>query len=168
MVQEPSNPDPFPANTHLNSQGSIQHMLPLKAQSVTQTHSHHVLSGSHFYGWVNQSPHDSIAPPWASNPRRFGYESYALTVLEMSCIMLLDRMKWVSSEMRNDSSEIWIISDQERQMQGCFQDRNHRATRHHISRSARKWWVCLITIFALIHLIFIVSLHWWFRPNMAD
>jgi len=28
---------------------------------------------------VNQSPDDSIAAPGASNPRPFGYESYALT-----------------------------------------------------------------------------------------
>ena len=38
----------FPPCTYLNSQGSIQCMLPLLAQSVTQTHSHLVTSGSHF------------------------------------------------------------------------------------------------------------------------
>jgi len=43
------------------------------------THSHRVLSGTHFYGWVNQSPHDSIAAHGASNPRPFGYDSYALS-----------------------------------------------------------------------------------------
>jgi len=32
-----------------------------------------------FYGWVNQSPHDSIAAHIVSNPWRFGYQSYALT-----------------------------------------------------------------------------------------
>ena len=31
------------------------------------------------YGWVNQSPHDNIAAPGDSNPRPFGYESYAPT-----------------------------------------------------------------------------------------
>jgi len=52
-------------------------MLPLQAQSITQTYTHHILSGSHFYGWVNQSPHDSDAArepqsrnhdPLAKNP----------------------------------------------------------------------------------------------------
>ena len=37
------------------------------------------LSGTHFYGWVNQSPYDNIAAPGDSNPRPFSYESYALT-----------------------------------------------------------------------------------------
>ena len=32
-----------------------------------------------FYGWVNQSPHNSIAAHGALNLRPFGYESYALT-----------------------------------------------------------------------------------------
>ena len=54
-------------------------MLPLKVQSMTQTHSHRVPSGSNFYGRVNKSPHDGIAAPGTSNPRPFGYESYALT-----------------------------------------------------------------------------------------
>ena len=54
-------------------------MLLLSVQSITQTHSHHVLSGTHFYGLVNQSPHDNIASPGDSNLRPFGYESYALT-----------------------------------------------------------------------------------------
>ena len=40
--------DLFPPSTYLNSKGC---MLPLKAQSVTQTHNHLVLSGTHFpYG----------------------------------------------------------------------------------------------------------------------
>jgi len=56
-------------------------LLPIKAQSITQSqiHSHDVLSDSHFYGWVNQSPHDSIAAPGASNLQIFCNESYALT-----------------------------------------------------------------------------------------
>jgi len=54
--------------------GAYQRMLPLKAHSVNQTHSHHVLSDSHFYGWVN-----SFAYPGASDPQPFGYEYYALT-----------------------------------------------------------------------------------------
>ena len=44
-------------------------------RSVTQTHIHHAVSGSHLYGWVNQSQHDSIAAPGASNTRPFGYQS---------------------------------------------------------------------------------------------
>jgi len=68
-----SDSDLLQSSTNLISQGSIQPMLPLKAQS------NHVLSGSYFYGWVNQSPHDNIAAPGASNPRPFGYESYVLT-----------------------------------------------------------------------------------------
>jgi len=36
------------------------------------------------YGWVNQSPHDSIAAHGAPNPRPFGYESYALTNCAMT------------------------------------------------------------------------------------
>ena len=32
-----------------------------------------------FFGWVNPSPHDGIPAHRASNPRPFGYESYALT-----------------------------------------------------------------------------------------
>ena len=62
--------DLFPPSTYLNSQGSIQCMRPLYAQSITQTQSHHIL-----YGWVNQSPHDSIVAHGASNPRPFGYKS---------------------------------------------------------------------------------------------
>ena len=42
--------DLFPPNTHINTQGSPQRMLPLKAQSVTQTRNHRVLLGSHYYG----------------------------------------------------------------------------------------------------------------------
>jgi len=58
--------DLFPLSTYLNFQRSIQCMLPLLAQSINQTHSHHILSGTHFfYGWVN---------PWL-----FDYESYART-----------------------------------------------------------------------------------------
>ena len=64
---------------NLTSQGSIQCMLPLKTQSINRTRSHHVLSGSHFYGWVNQSPNDSTAAPGASKLWLFGYESYPLT-----------------------------------------------------------------------------------------
>ena len=45
--------DLFPPSTHLNSQGSIQCMLPLQAQSITQTHSHQVLSGTHFL-WMTE------------------------------------------------------------------------------------------------------------------
>ena len=73
--------DLFQSSTYLNSQGSIQLMLPLKAQNITQTHSHHVLSGSHFYGWVNQSPHDGIAASGTSNQRPFAYESYVITAI---------------------------------------------------------------------------------------
>ena len=40
--------DLLQCNTHLNFQQSIQCMLPLKVQSVTQTHSRHTLSDSHF------------------------------------------------------------------------------------------------------------------------
>ena len=69
----------FPPSTYLKSQGGIQPMLQLKVQSVTRTHSHSVLSGSHFYGRVNQSPHDNIAAHRALKPRPFGYESYTLT-----------------------------------------------------------------------------------------
>ena len=36
------------SSTYHNSQRNIQHMMPLKAQTVTQTHSHYILSGSHF------------------------------------------------------------------------------------------------------------------------
>ena len=35
--------DLLQCSTHLNSQGSTQRMLPLKVQSITRTHSHHVL-----------------------------------------------------------------------------------------------------------------------------
>jgi len=35
--------DLLQSSTYLNSQRSIQRMLPLKVQSVTQTHSHHIL-----------------------------------------------------------------------------------------------------------------------------
>jgi len=40
--------DLLQSSTYLNSQRSIQHMVPLKAQSVTQTQNYHVLPGSHF------------------------------------------------------------------------------------------------------------------------
>jgi len=76
------NSDLFQSSTYLNSQGSIQCLLPLKVQSDTQTHSHHVLSGSHFDGWVNQLTHGSIAlfaAPGASNLWCIVYETYALT-----------------------------------------------------------------------------------------
>ena len=68
--------NPAPTST---SQKSIQCMLPLKVQSITQIQSHYVLSGSHFYGRVNQSSHDNIAAPKASNPQPYLYESYSLT-----------------------------------------------------------------------------------------
>ena len=45
--------DLFAPSTYLNSQGSIQRMLPSYAQSVTQTHSHRVLSGTHFL-WMSE------------------------------------------------------------------------------------------------------------------
>ena len=42
--------DLFPPSTDLNSQESVQRILPLQVQSLIQTHSHHhVLSGSHFF-----------------------------------------------------------------------------------------------------------------------
>ena len=40
----------FPYSTNLNSKGTIQRMLRFLAQSVTQSHSHRVLSDTHFYG----------------------------------------------------------------------------------------------------------------------
>ena len=48
--------DLFPPSTNLNSKGSIHCMLPLKAQSVTHTHSHRILSGTHclWKGWTSR------------------------------------------------------------------------------------------------------------------
>jgi len=59
--------DLFPPNTHISTlQESIQRMLPLKAQNITQTHSHHALSCSHLFmdEWTS-SQHDSSATPRA-------------------------------------------------------------------------------------------------------
>ena len=39
-----------------------------------------------FYGWVNQSPHNSIAAHRVSNPWPFGYESYAITYCAITAL----------------------------------------------------------------------------------
>ena len=65
--------DLLQSSTYLNSQRSILRMLLVKVQSVTQTNSHYVL-----ISWTSE-PVDNIAAPGVSNPRLFGYESYALT-----------------------------------------------------------------------------------------
>jgi len=54
-------------------------------QNVIQTHINHVLSGSHFYGRVDQSPYDGIAAPGDANPRPLGYKLlFALTITALS------------------------------------------------------------------------------------
>jgi len=67
-IPEPSNP-------------ILRHctILLCQTQNVIQPHSHHVLSGSHFYGWVNKSPYDSTAAPRTSNIWPFSYKFYVLT-----------------------------------------------------------------------------------------
>ncbi|KAK2168904.1 hypothetical protein LSH36_13g07017 [Paralvinella palmiformis] len=60
-------------------------------------------SGTHFYGRVNQSPHDNIAAPGDSNQRPFGYESYTLTALSRLGLSARERMQYkVLKEKESD------------------------------------------------------------------
>jgi len=60
-----------------------------------------------FYWWVNQSPHDSIAAHGASNPRPFGYESYALTNCAIAGYNCWYMALW-SIRVRSAGQYLWL------------------------------------------------------------
>jgi len=93
--------DLFQSNTHLNSPGSIHHML-LYWCSTNHAHYHHILPGTHL--WLSHP-----VTTWqhcsggTSNPRPFGYGSYTLT----NCAITVRRVIITQSLVANHLSAHW-------------------------------------------------------------
>ena len=84
--------DLFPPSTHLNSQGSIRRMLPLKAQGITQTHSHRILSGTHFL-WMS----DPVATWQHCSSRNLEPATLRLRVLRSNWAITAIIILWIPS-----------------------------------------------------------------------